>query len=382
MNSTRGVMPRVARSLRTQSRSPVKPRDRTSITTASWVIRDPAARPRSTIRAISSGGRLSATYQPRSSSTFAAVPRPAPDRPVTRTTSIPDSSARVAGPAGLLPCRSPSSRMPCSSCSSLRHRTVAPSFGVWPIPLRSAPGWSAGTPSASSTAFAVATPMPGTAVISSTVACLQPGQRSEVRHERLAPVLPQPAHRVQRRGRHPLGPLAAVVGDREAVRLVADPLQQVEPLAVPRQDDRVGSAGTHTSSSRLASPITATSVTPSSSSTACGRVDLRGAAVDDEQVGRVGELARLRLRRQAHSGVCGVRHVAREASPGDLGDRCHVVGATVAGGLRGSRSAGSRDLRGRPSSNTTSEATTSVPWTWLMSTHSMRSGASASPSAS
>ena len=63
------------------------------MTTASWVIRDPAASPKSTIRVISSGGRLSATYQPRSSSTLAAVPRPAPDKPVTRTTSMPDSVA-------------------------------------------------------------------------------------------------------------------------------------------------------------------------------------------------------------------------------------------------------------------------------------------------
>ncbi len=37
------------------------------------------------------------------------------------------------------------------------------------------------------------------------------------------------------------------------------------------------------------------------------------------------------------------------------------------------------DLRGTPSSNTTSEATTSVPPRWLMSTHSMRSGAVSSP---
>ena len=93
MNTTRGVMLRVASSLRTSSRSPVNPRDRASITTASWVIRDPAASPKSTIRVISWGGRLSATYQPRSSSTLAAVPRPAPDSPVTRTTSMPGAAS-------------------------------------------------------------------------------------------------------------------------------------------------------------------------------------------------------------------------------------------------------------------------------------------------
>ena len=93
MNNTRGVMSRVASSVRTQSKSPVNPRERTSITTANCVIRDPAASPRSTIRVISWGGRLSATYQPRSSSTLAAVLRPAPDRPVTNTTSVPDPFA-------------------------------------------------------------------------------------------------------------------------------------------------------------------------------------------------------------------------------------------------------------------------------------------------
>ena len=67
---------------------------------------------------------------------------------------------------------------------------------------------------------------------------LQPGQRTEVRDQRLAPVLPQPGHRVQRRRRHPLGPLAAVVGDREPVCFVAHPLQQIQPFAVARHDDR------------------------------------------------------------------------------------------------------------------------------------------------
>ena len=53
MKTTRGVMLRVARSVRTQSRSPVKPLDLTSMTTASWVMREPAANPNSTIRVIS-----------------------------------------------------------------------------------------------------------------------------------------------------------------------------------------------------------------------------------------------------------------------------------------------------------------------------------------
>ena len=39
-------------------------------------------------------------------------------------------------------------------------------------------------------------------------------------------------------------------------------------------------------------------------------------------------------------------------------------------------------LRANPSSNTTMLATTSVPWLWLMSKHSIRSGASTSESCS
>ncbi len=220
MNSTRGTMSRAARSLRTRSRSPVNPRDRTSITTASWVMRDPAARPRSTIRAMSSGGRLSATYQPRSSSTLAAVPRPAPDRPVTSTTSMSGAasaglcSSRVIGHGARRASSSTGERGAAEwSVSWARERVEHRGGGRDP---------DAGD---------------GGDLLHAGLA--QPGQRPEVGHQRLAPGLPQSADRIQCRGRHPLGPLTAVVGDREAVRLVANPLQQVQPLAVARQDHRV-----------------------------------------------------------------------------------------------------------------------------------------------
>jgi len=67
----------------------------------------------------------------------------------------------------------------------------------------------------------------------------QPLQRAEPLEEALATHLAQAGHVVEEALDHALGPPGAVVGDREAVRLVTDPLQQVEALAGARQDDRV-----------------------------------------------------------------------------------------------------------------------------------------------
>ena len=161
--------------------------------------------------------------------------------------------------------------------------------------------------------------------------------------------------------------------------------------------------GSQTSSSRLASPTTATSSIPSSSSARRGGVDLRQAAVDDDEVGRVGELARppgdlvdravdasacrrppavLDLRSQLDLGrSLALVEVAPEAAGQHLVHRRGVVHV----GCRRARSRAPRtmnrrysDLRGRPSSKTTIDATTLVPCTWLTSKHSMRSGASSS----
>ena len=79
----------------TAARSVVNARLRTSMTTAMRVISPRARAPRSTIVVMSAGGRLSTTNQPRSSSTFAAVLRPAPDRPLIRATSMPGRSSET-----------------------------------------------------------------------------------------------------------------------------------------------------------------------------------------------------------------------------------------------------------------------------------------------
>ena len=67
-------------------------RVRTSSTTASRVM--PECRACRQTSGSTVGGRLSTTYQPRSSKVFAAVDRPAPDMPVTTTSRSGDCSAR------------------------------------------------------------------------------------------------------------------------------------------------------------------------------------------------------------------------------------------------------------------------------------------------
>ena len=86
-----------SRSLSTDRRSALNARLRTSMTTAMRVMSPCARAPSSTIVAISSGGRLSTTNQPRSSRTFAAVLRPAPDSPLTSVTSVPCGCCDVHG---------------------------------------------------------------------------------------------------------------------------------------------------------------------------------------------------------------------------------------------------------------------------------------------
>ena len=68
----------------------------------------------------------------------------------------------------------------------------------------------------------------------------QPLERTELRQQRLAPRFAEPGNVVERALDHGLGTLLPVIGDREPVGLVADALQQVEPFAAARQDQRVG----------------------------------------------------------------------------------------------------------------------------------------------
>src|ERR1700757_3197364 len=298
MNTTRGVMLRVASSVRTESKSPVNPRDRTSITTASWVIRDPAASPKSTIRVINWGGRLSATYQPRSSSTLAAVPRPAPDNPVTRTTSMPS-----AGSIGRPSAKSPAIRV----SGLLGSQRLEDGRGGGHADTRNCGDLVDG-------------------------GLLEAGYRSEMGYQRLAAMLSQSWHRIQRRGGHSLGSLAAMVGDGEAMRLVTDPLQQVEPLAVARHDDRIRLGRDPYLFQPLGQADHRDVADTQFFERGAGGVDLRRTAVDDIQVGRVGEPARFPLRGK-HIRVVLIIQVPQEPAASHLGDGGDVVGAPLSGGL-------------------------------------------------
>src|SRR5579862_5844511 len=163
-NTMRAAAPRAASSLTADFRSVLNARLRKSMTAA---IRDTAPlvlTARSTMVGSRVGGRLSTTYQPRSSSALAAVDRPAPDSPVMITMSVLPSAVSmlvlyVIGAQG----------------RGNRGRELG------------ADAW----------------------------------------------------HVVERAGGGRLAPLLPVVGDGEPVRLVPDPLQQVQPLAAARQDDRV-----------------------------------------------------------------------------------------------------------------------------------------------
>ena len=109
----------------------------------------------------------------------------------------------------------------------------------------------------------------------------------------LAAHLAEAGHVVEQALDHRLGAPGPVVGDREPVGLVADPLQQVEALgACAARITGSSSSGTQTSSSRLARPQTGMSSNAELGHRLARGRDLRRAAVDDDQARGVGELAR------------------------------------------------------------------------------------------
>ncbi len=173
------------------------------ITRATRSVSEPGRPPSSATLVIRAGGRLSMTNQPRSSRVAAAVERPAPDMPVTTRNSL------------IAPQSRPSGRPPAGN----RRRRAVGRGGRrgGPRRRRRPPGRGASR------------------------GCAGPrGGRPQRPHP--AHLLQQagPAGRaqagdpVERAGRHPLAPALAVVGDGEAVGLVAHPLEQVERLGLPR----------------------------------------------------------------------------------------------------------------------------------------------------
>ena len=197
--------------------------------------------------AISAGGRLSTTNQPRSSRHLAAVLRPAPDMPEMIT-----SSGRLGPPrpaSALVTARRP--RSSCSLACLRRRRVRSPA-----VPRR--PVVSMISPVAVFTAVRPGPPGEGRddglgrargrcrapRRSRSTVAARSRFSEPKCLQQRLRAGLAEAGHVVERRWRViAWTACCAVVGDREPVGLVADPLQQVEALAGARQDHRVVVAG-------------------------------------------------------------------------------------------------------------------------------------------
>src|SRR5580693_528623 len=208
-NTMRAAAPRAASSLIADLRSVLNARLRKSMTAA---IRDTAPLvlvARSTMVGSRVGGRLSTTYQPRSSSALAAVDRPAPDSPVMITTSVLSSAVRIlilrGGDRGGRPPR--------------KHSVVGTQG-------RGDGGRELG-----------ADARRGRDLLHAGGAKL--AHRAEVLEQGGTPGRAEPGHVVERAGGGRLAPLLPVVGDGEPVCLVPDPLQQVQSLAAARQDDRV-----------------------------------------------------------------------------------------------------------------------------------------------
>src|SRR5690606_16267702 len=203
-------------------RSVVNARLRTSTTTATRSVALPAS---SASEESMPGGRLSMTYQPRSSSALAAVLRPAPDMPVITTN---DGCLVVI--SAHRPCRwmrrpargarrgAPGPRPP-RAWPGARSRLLAPQ--------RADDRLGGRRPDAGN----------GTDLLLGRVA--QPLQRAEMAQQRLPTRRSQARDPVERALLQRLRPLGPMVGDGETVRLVADPLEQVKPLAAARQDHRV-----------------------------------------------------------------------------------------------------------------------------------------------
>src|SRR5687767_11248645 len=192
------------------------PLSRSSASAASrWVMKSPDrvsttkpkrlppswARPSSATLAISAGGRLSMTKNPRSSSTSAAADRPAPDMPVMIVTSI--SGADAAAPdSGTRPAVQMREQRPPDPLRQPRDRDHLV-LGQLPQPLH----------------------------------------RAELLEEAPAPRRTEPGDIVEHRPRHLLVPKLAVVRDREAVGLVAHLLEEVERLGVARDLHRLVAPG-------------------------------------------------------------------------------------------------------------------------------------------
>ena len=159
-----------------------------------------------------------------------------------------------------------------------------------------------------------------------------PGHRTEVGDQCFASGLAQSGHRIECRFRHALRALTPMVGNREAVRFIANPLQQVKPLTVTGQDHRVGLCRhPHLLQSLRESDHRDVGDTEFMQHSRRG-VDLRGTAVHDVEIGWIGEFAGLVARgRPRRFGRLRIGDVTLETAPGDLRNGGHIIGAALPG---------------------------------------------------
>ena len=143
--------------------------------------------------------------------------------------------------------------------------------------------------SAATTAAAVRSPMPCTDAISSTDAARSRLTDPKCRSSAACRAGPEARDVVEHRRRHALAAALAVRGDREPVRLVAQPLQQVEALRAALQDHRVLLPRQPHLLEPLGQPAQRDVVDAELRHRRRGGRDLRRTAVDDDEVGRVGE---------------------------------------------------------------------------------------------
>ncbi len=128
--------------------------------------------------------------------------------------------------------------------------------------------------------------------------------------ERGAPRRAEAGDVVERRGRHALAALPAVLGDREAVRLVADALEQVQALGGTLEDDGVLLPRQPDLLEPLGEAAQRDVVDAEVGQGARRGGDLRRAAVDDDEVRRVRE-ARAPVHGRVGVDLAAARHVAR-----------------------------------------------------------------------
>src|SRR5215469_8818284 len=292
--TTYGRMPRAFRSLIADFRSVENARLRISTTAASRGTAPLARLARSAINGSRSAGRLSATNQSRSSSALAAVLRPAPDRPVMMTisccsTSPALSSALIVGPPWPVQCLVHSLRGP------------QPESGQ------------------------------GGDLVHGRRAQLPHG--AELPQQRSPPGRPEARHAIKLTRLECRRSLRAVICDGEPVRLVANALKQVQALTGPRQDDRA----VFPRQPHFLQPLGQAADRDVDDTQIFERADrgadLCRAAIDNQQVRRVGELAaRLRVagRQLVRVGVRGRRlliQVPAEPPRDHLIDGSDVIGA-------------------------------------------------------